>query len=365
METVKIINCHTHIFNRKAVPDKFLPRFLTPVSKLIENKGFAKFLYNTFAKLQKHELSTLIKKFHAFLTIGDLRSQLDIYKKLQSFYPYGTRFCVLTMDMEFMKAGSVRQSYLEQLDELALIKQNPEYENLIYPFVFVHPERKGIFDIVKKYIEEKHFAGIKMYPPLGYYPFDKRLNEVYAYCEKYQIPITYHCARGGVFYKGDITNDMLVHPKTGKPIKEQKNKFFTDTYTDPDNYNYVLEQFPNLKINLAHFGGFDEWQKYLGNTIDEGGITWYEKIISLIRKYPNVYTDISYTMFNPDLFNLLKLTLEDETLKGKILYGSDFYMVEQETSERQFLTNIRAYIGEQNFKLIAQLNPSLFLYNHL
>lgn len=126
-----------------------------------------------------------------------------------------------------------------------------------------------------------------------------------------------------------------------------------------------MEAFPNLKINLAHFGGFDEWQKYLGNTMDNEGGTWYEKIITLVRKYPNCYIDISYTMFNPDLFNLLKLTLEDEIFKSRILYGSDFYMVEQETSERQFLTNIRAYIGEKNFKLIAETNPNQFLFNHL
>ncbi|OFY86575.1 MAG: hypothetical protein A3F72_08850 [Bacteroidetes bacterium RIFCSPLOWO2_12_FULL_35_15] len=336
-----------------------------PLARLLENKGISKFFFNVFSKMQKHELALLVKKYHAFLTIGDLKSQLEIFKYLQSFYPTGTRFCVLPMDLEFMQAGQTKQSYIGQLDELALIKQDQDYKDFIYPFIFVHPERKGIFDIVRKYIEEKGFAGIKMYPPLGYYPFDERLNEIYAYCEKYQIPITFHCARGGIFYKGEITNGMLTHPKTGQYIKEQKNKFFTDTYTDPDNYKYVLEQFPELKINLAHFGGFDEWQKYLGNTIDENSITWYEKIVALIRKYPNVYTDISYTMFNADLFNLLKLTLEDNTLKGKILYGSDFYMVEQKTSERQFVTNIRAYIGEENFKLIAELNPHSFLYNHL
>lgn len=365
METVNIINCHTHIFNRRAVPDKFLPRFLSPLAWLLQSKGISKFIFNTFSKLQKHDLALLVKKFHAFLTIGDLKSQLEIFKYLQTFYPTGTRFCVLPMDMEFMQAGKVKQSYIEQLDELALIKQDPAYKDLIYPFIFVHPERRGIFDIVRKYMEEKGFAGIKMYPPLGYYPFDSRLNEIYAYAEKYQIPITVHCARGGVFYKGEITNEMLIHPKTGEHIKEQKNKFFTDTYTNPDNYKYVLEQFPDLKINLAHFGGFDEWEKYLGNAFEDYSSTWYEKIIDLIRKYPNVYTDISYTMFNADLFNLLKLTLTDNSIKDKILFGSDYYMVEQETSERQFVTNIRAYIGEDNFKLIAEYNPQSFLYNHL
>ncbi len=242
---------------------------------------------------------------------------------------------------------------------------HPAYKDLIEPFIFVHPERKDIFDIVQKYIEEKNFAGLKLYPPLGYYPFDERLNEIYAYAQKHQLPITSHCARGGVFYKGEITESMKIHPKTGEHIKEQKNKFFTDIYTDPDNYLYVLQQFPNLKINLAHFGGYDEWEKYLGNTMEDGQRTWYDKIYSLIRQYPKVYTDVSYTMFNADLFNLLKLTLQDSTLKEKILYGSDFYMVEQETTERQFLTNIRAYIGESDFKQIAEINPTAFLHKEI
>lgn len=356
-----IINCHAHIFNRKVVPDLFLPAWLHPIARLLENKSTSKLFYNLFSTLRRHELAVLIKKYHAFLTIGDLKSQLEIFKYLQTFYPAGTRFCVLPMDMEFMQAGGVKQSYIEQLDELAVIKHDPAYGGLILPFVFVHPERKGIFDIVRRYIEEKNFTGIKLYPPLGYYPFDERLNEIYTYAEKHQIPITTHCARGGVFYKGHITKEMLIHPKTGQPIKGQRNKFFTDTYTDPDNYRYVLEKFPDLKINMAHFGGYDEWQKYLGNTLSDGLPTWYEKICALIRQYPNIYTDISYTMFNADLFNLLKLSISDPSLKAQILYGSDFYMIEQETSERQFVTNVRAYIGEADFKQIAETNTLSFL----
>ena len=158
---------------------------------------------------------------------------------------------------------------------------------------------------------------------------------------------------------------MLIHPKTGKHLKEQKNKFFTDAYTDPDNYRYVLEKFPNLKINLAHFGGFDEWQKYLNTGFGDNVITWYEKIAALIRRYPNIYSDISYTMFSAELFNLLKLTLADQTLKSKILYGSDFYMVEQQTNERQFVTNIRGCVGAENFKRIAEQNPAFFLQKRI
>lgn len=364
MET-NIINCHTHVFNRQAVPDRFLPRWILPIAKLLENKNTSKFFFNVFGKLKRHEIALLVKKYHAFLTIGDIKNQLEIFKYLQNFYPTGSKFCTLTMDMEFMEAGKVNQPFTDQLNELANIKKDPAYKGLIYPFIFVHPERKGVFDIVQRYIEEKNFAGIKLYPPLGYYPFDKRLNEIYAYAEKYQIPITTHCARGGVFYKGKITEEMQVHPRTGVLIKEQKNKFFTDSYTDPENYSYVLDQFPNLKINLAHYGGYDEWQKFLGNTIDDGVPTWYAKICNLIREYPNVYTDISYTMFNADLFNLLKVSMEDIQLRTKILYGSDFYMVEQETSERQFLINVRAHLGEADFKQIAEINANKFIRHEL
>lgn len=361
METIRIINCHTHTFNRQAVPDKFLPPWLRPIAGILEYKGAFEFLYHVFDTAGKKELALLVKKYHGFLNAGDLKSQLETFKYLQGFYPEGTQFCVLPMDMEFMQAGSVKQPYLNQLDELASIKQNPAYKELIHPFVFVHPERKGMLDIVRKYVEEKGFSGLKLYPPLGYYPFDDRLNEIYAYAEKYQLPITTHCARGGVFFKGEIKGNMLIHPKTGKRLKEQKNKFFTDAFTDPANYEYVLQQFPQLKINLAHFGGYDEWQKYLSPSFENTGATWFEKICSLIRNYPNVYADISYTLFSDDLFSLLKLSLEDHSLKNKILYGSDFYMVEQQISERQFLTNVRGFIGEDHFRLIAQQNPLSFL----
>jgi predicted TIM-barrel fold metal-dependent hydrolase len=360
-----IINCHTHIFNRLAVPDNFLPKWLSPIAKLLENKNTSKFIFNLFTKLNRNEIALLIKKYHAFLTIGDLKSQLEIFKYLQVFYPTGTKFCTLSMDMEFMQAGKVKQSFIEQLDEMAKIKDDPAYSDLIYPFIFVHPERKGIFDIVQLYIEEAGFKGIKLYPPLGYYPFDERLTEIYQYAEKNRIPITTHCARGGVFYKGEITNDMRTHPKTGMPIKAERNKFFTDTYTNPENYKYVLQRFPNLILNLAHFGGYDEWQKYLSVSFYQDRSTWFEIICDLLRKYDHVYTDISYTMFNPDLFNLLKLSVSDNSIKEKILYGSDYYMVEQETSERQFLTNVRAHIGEELFNQIAHINPMKFLHGYI
>jgi predicted TIM-barrel fold metal-dependent hydrolase len=361
---MNIINCHTHIFNRNSVPVRFLPLWLKPVAHLLSGKNSSKKLVNLLNFFGRKNLSQLVQKYNHFLTIGDLRSQLEIFKLLQDFYPEGTKFCVLTMDMEYMSAGRVPKPFIQQLEELAAIKRDPAYKDLIYPFIFAHPDRPMITTLVRRYIAEENFAGIKLYPPLGYYPFDKRLDLVYQFAEENNIPITTHCARGGVFYKGKITERK--HPITGKEIKEQKNKFFTDTYTDPENYKYVLHKFPKLKINLAHFGGFDEWKKYLQYTIvdNEGETNWFVTVKNLLKTYSNTFSDVSYTLYDASLIPLLKTVLIDSPYREKVLFGSDYYMVEQEESEREFSINLRAGLGEEDYKMIAQNNPGRFLLNN-
>jgi predicted TIM-barrel fold metal-dependent hydrolase len=361
---MKIINCHSHVFNRDSVPDKFLPLWLRPVANLLSSKKTSSGLASLVSFFGRKNLSQLIKKYHYFLTIGDLKSQLEIFKLLQGFYPVGTKFCILTMDMEYMAAGRVVKPFETQLEELAAIKRDPAYSDLIYPFIFIHPERPMLHTLVRKYMEQENFAGLKMYPPLGYYPFDKRLDLVLSYAEQYGIPVTTHCARGGVYFKGDIKD--LKHPITGKEVPRRKNKYLTDIYTDPDNYRYVLSKFPDLKLNLAHFGGYDEWENYLTGTIvdEDGEVNWFTKVSNLIKGSESVYSDVSYTMFNKDLFSLLKVVLQDPTIKNKVLFGSDFYMTEIEESEREFSINLRAALGESDFKLIAEENPGLFLINN-
>jgi predicted TIM-barrel fold metal-dependent hydrolase len=362
---MNIVNCHTHVFNRDCVPDKFLPFWLRPIAKLLQNRKTSEGLASLVSFFGKKDISQLIKKYYYFLSIGDLKSQLEIFKVLQSFYPEGTRFCVLTMDMEYMGAGKVVKPFLTQLEELAAIKKDPAYKDLIYPFIFVHPERPFLHTLVKRFIEQENFAGLKIYPPLGYYPFDKRLDLVFSYAEQNNIPVTAHCSRGGVYFKGEIKEKK--HPITGKEIKASKNKFFTDIYTDPDNYKYLLNKFPDLKLNLAHFGGSDEWLKYLQNSLidEDGEKNWFDKVREIIKLYTNVYADVSYTLYNTALIPLLKIALQDAVLKNKILFGSDFYMVEQEESEREFAINLRASLGESDFHLISEENPNLFLFNGL
>lgn len=357
----QIINVHTHIFNRRNVPDKFLPTFLYPVAHWLENKTFSSVLSWISKNILGHRgWANIIEKYHTFLKIGDEATQADILRSLISQYPKGTKFCILTMDMEYMGAGNVAQSFEEQLQELAMIKRSPEFKDIVFPFIFAHPDRPNILELVKHFIEEENFAGIKLYPPIGYYPFDSRLNGVFKYAEEKRIPITTHCARGGIYYRGEITDAIRVHPITGEHFVEYNKHLFCQHYTDPSNYEYILQKFPNLVLNLAHFGGSSEWLDFI-NYESGPEPTWYEKVIALVKKYPNVYTDISYTMYDTSLYFQLKKVLADDAVRSKILFGSDFYMVERETEELSFYNKLKNYISASDFEAISTTNPKRFL----
>jgi predicted TIM-barrel fold metal-dependent hydrolase len=294
------------------------------------------------------------------MNIGNKESQSEIFDFLKKFYPEDAKFVVLSMDMEYMEAGKVTRSFIQQLNELSQIKKT--YSDQFFPFICADPRRPDIAEIVKKYIEEHGFQGIKIYPPLGYYPFDERLYPIFKYAEANTLPIISHCSPPVVYYRGKIKKEMLVHPKNHRKLEKRSNREFAKSLADPENYVYLLKDFPNLKVCLAHFGGESEWKKYLLTPWDRSmEKCWFSSIRELIKTYPNVYADISYTMHSPELHSLLKVVLEDQKVRSKILFGSDFYMVELDVSERSFSINLRAYLGEEDYRQIAELNPREFL----
>jgi len=305
---------------------------------------------------------------------------------------------------------------------LRVTKSNKK--NLL-PFIFADPRRiaetcdlKGV-DCYENYmirnLSRKTFHGIKMYPALGYYPFDKNLIETYKFAQEHQIPIVTHCIEGTVFYRGKKKKAWNHHPILSYnkdrnlepvpiPLPQKKNYDFTTNFTHPLNYHCLLDKemlsnylgeetdLSKLKICLAHFGGTKEWNKYtednwnnynnnishlskneylnkkIKNTLNHGSsrtiwwnASWLSIIYDLMIKYEGVYTDISFIIFNQQLFPLLKFLLEDEKVNDKILFGTDYYVVAQKNSEKALFQNLRSYIGEDLFFKIANENPKKFL----
>lgn len=270
-----------------------------------------------------------------YLNIGRYafhKDQGTILGRLKNQYPVGTAFVVLPMDMEYMGMGKIKESYRDQMKKLAELKANEKHADTLFPFVFADPRRleaePGYFDwqagngtiklndcFVKQFIEDAKFSGFKIYPALGYYPFDKNLLPLYKYAADNSIPVLTHCIRGTIFYRGQKLREWNRHPifeqaidseieilPDGKKRKkviceplllpQMKNVDFSTNFTHPLNFLCLLEEellrklvatcnqktkdvfgFTNketpllynlshLKICLGHFGGDDEWKLF-------------------------------------------------------------------------------------------------------
>jgi uncharacterized protein len=244
-----------------------------------------------------------------------------------------------------------------------------KFPELVIPFAAADPRRRDVFEKTKQLLEEQGFGGIKLYPPLGYHPNDPIMAPLYDYAAERGIPVLTHCSRpSSVQYRGEPTEQMRIDPLGGQRLELGRYELLT-RFTDPDAYVPILDQRPTLKLCLAHFGGAGDWEAFLDDPWDArspaGDKSWLAKIREMIRsgKYENLYTDIAYTIWaNDEYLYLLRVLLSDGRLRRRVLFGSDFYVVESaELEERRRSVRVRAVLGEELFQTIAHDNPREYL----
>lgn len=361
---MQITNCHTHLFTVNHVP----ARFAGVLGRFVRFGLLRRLSLFVLRHLDPFSRRDLLERWARIVDISYKRSQADIFDIVRGFYPENSRFVILPMDMELMGAGPVPEPIAEQHAQLRDLRD--QFPDAVIPFAAVDPRREDIVETTKSLVEEHGFRGLKLYPPLGYFPTDPRLEPLYEYAAERSIPILAHCSRGGVYYRGELTEEMLVHPITGERLDASKERDeFTDYFTDPDNYVPILERHPSARICLAHFGGAGDWKRYIEEEWHPGRDpherSWLAKILDLIRsgEYPNLYTDIAYTLFvDASYAHTLKVVMEHEAVRNRVLFGSDFYVVEQaELAERETSIRIRSVLGEDLYRAIAEENPRRFL----
>jgi uncharacterized protein len=349
-------NCHIHIFQDIDVPRRFLPLALI---RFLAKKPVFSFVARTLQYINPFSDSDIFDRYAKFLTIGKLGSQQKIFEECCRFYPPSTQFLVLSMDMAFMNAGSIPNKYEDQLKELGEL--NKIYPQII-PFMCVDPRRSNNLELLKRCVEDWNFKGIKLYPLLGYFPYDERLYPIYDYCQNNNLQVITHCSPyNPVHYRGNKgeIGKLLENSKIPIDSKKYKKKELFAFFADPKNYTIVANDFKELKICISHFGSHVAWSEYLSNPGKPDN--WFVQVKDMLEKYMNIYTDVSFTLNKREFFPLLKVILNDPEINDKILFGSDFYMVETETDERRFGLDLRAYLGEDIFQKIAVENPKKFL----
>jgi predicted TIM-barrel fold metal-dependent hydrolase len=343
-----IYNCHVHIFNHENVPDDFFFPYCIPLVRNRYIRWVLRILLKCFSVIP-WILVEKRKRYAAFIKAAYRDRQEGNLKNVMGYYPEKTKFIVLPMDMALMKRGKVLEDIDEQHAELTRLYRDSEYRDVLIPFAHIDPRRPDSLVRLKTLVERDGFKGVKIYPALGYPPAHEILmDEIYPYMVENNLPLMSHCSHGPVYTR-------------------EYTKKVAHGFSDPCNYIKVMESFPRLKICLAHFGGSGEWKKQLDAPRNVDSHTWVAKIVELLKdeRYPNLYTDISYTIFSvSENVPYLNTLLQNTKIREKVLFGSDFYMAECESfSEKRLSIYLRTVLGEDVFWTIANENPQKYLFH--
>ena len=365
-------NAHIHVFNFRNTPKNFLsvkvPAGIVKIVNAILSKPvLAKF----FLKLLSPFVGANGRKMLAFIKIGLKKTPEVIFDDLLQLYPQhdDVGFIILPLDFSYMNAGPMdKVSYEQQLEELFALKL--KYPTKVFPFVAIDPRSDTAMNnlkFIQRYMQ-RGFSGIKLYPALGYFGYHPGLLHVYEYAADKHIPLLTHCSSGGINMAGDDAPAYLINPECfnklpGRTYHFQQTgemKDFCDYMNNPDNFEEVLHQFPTLKICFAHFG-IDAKSQFAAGP----GLAWYDKILNLMSRYENVYTDISYTAAYSKFLEWFMNAYQNYPAKvqERILYGTDFFMTLQEDNgqDNELLKTIRSGLGESLFLKLAKENVERFL----
>ncbi len=414
-----VIDVHVHFFDIQCINKcYFVKRFLKDqYSRLVRGKGFAPTGIPDNSDMQENvyiegweeellkELQVLDDPNKAEL-IG-IRSPLRYLKaakflsmdKMELVYQdyienYSIAKCLglapknvlttaLMMDLQKGWGVDVKKNIRKRMDELKrLSKTRP-----ILPFFFCDPRRAddkedNLYELFHEaFCEGQSFFGVKIYPSLGYDPYDVRLWPIYQLCEEYNIPVLTHC--GGVTitaeldrmsgYHGETAQKMVIKDaesdpddKTTKKIDVKDRKDGGNKLNDPKRWQPVMKKFPGLRLNIAHFGGYETWDSDHRPDTDEDLLKRKGVIIDLMEKYEHVYADFSYNIVEDGFTRNLKATLlQNKRVRERTMFGSDYWMVMQEGDLYKQQMEFKGIIRDND--LINELfltNPYRYLFGN-
>lgn len=156
-------------------------------------------------------------------------------------------------------------------------------------FATVDPNRPDALDVLEYAFDTLKLQGLKLHPAKQqFFPDDPKMFSIYEMCQKRNLPITFHCG-----------------------MSWQPNTYLK--YCHPFQFEEVAVRFPELRINLAHFG-----------------FPWTMETAAIILKYPNVYADTAGCYMDcPEQFfeqiflkQMGPLWIE-HNFREKILFGSN------------------------------------------
>ena len=147
----------------------------------------------------------------------------------------------------------------------------------------VDPTDPGCLEQLDHAVQGLKLRGLKLGPVYQHFdPQDHKYWPLFRKCQQYNLPIMWH--QGTTF-------PSAARLKWGLPLQLED----------------IAMDFPDLRMIIAHLGH-----------------PWEADVMVLIRKCPNVYTDISAVHYRPWRYWQALVTAMEYGVEQKILPGSDF-----------------------------------------
>ncbi len=173
------------------------------------------------------------------------------------------------------------------------------YPERLIGFMSLHPHDPHALDELERCRGDLGLRGIKLGANYQiFHPLESRVLAIYEQAQRYGLPILFH---------------QGTSPVRMAPIR----------FAHPLLMDEVAMRYPNLKIIMAHLG--HPW------TVDTAVV---------VRKHPNVYTDISGLFYRPFGYYEAMIKAAEWNVLDKLLFASDFPVTTaQETYDAVFKVN--------------------------
>lgn len=217
----------------------------------------------------------------------------------------------------------------EKISRLSMVGRLPGVTRArLHPFVGFDPLRElrarlvgditTPLDELDDAIKRFGFVGVKVYPPMGWRPLgndddngpmprdrgkqlDRVLRDFYDWCHSNDVPVTAHGSR----------SNAAAPP-------------FLDCGA-PSHWGQVLDEFPDLHLNLGHFGG----------STTTGPGSWMHQIAELMGQHQWLFADVgNHRVDDPGVlrsyFAALRALFADPTTAAasqRLMFGSDWLML--------------------------------------
>ncbi len=205
--------------------------------------------------------------------------------------------------------------------------------------------------LVRDAVFNHGFAGVKLYPPMGFKPMNNADNALEGAFRK--------PSGGGAALDDELERLYQWCAETGVPIKAHANNSIaagicTGRYAHPENWIPVLEGNPQLRLNLAHFGGFYEEIQDSDPCADDGS-NWERALSQMLEGFPNLYFDLGYWVEaggedSPERDRVLtrtrRLLEETPVALERMMYGSDWSMIGREPGHATYFANTQKALSE-------------------